>query len=224
MAALTAALITGAAAIGGAAIQSSAAGKAADAAKAAAKKNNALQTQIYNDSKGNFAPYIKTGTNANDAIADFLGLNGSSGQNQAFETYAKSTGADYTQRRGVDAITSTAATRGLLNSGATLKAATAFGQQNAQQYVGSYLDRLFGLSGQGLSAASSLAGVGQNYAGAVSQNNNNAADATGNAALAQGSIFSNLLTQLAGTAGYTRGQSSYGQNTGHGGSSVLGGL
>lgn len=210
MAAMTAAVISAGAAIGGAAIQANAAGKAADAARSAAKKNNALQKEIYESNKAVLGDFYKPGAQATDAIADFLGLNGAQPQNQAFETYAKSTGADYTMRRGTEAITSSAATRGMLNSGATLKAVNQFARDDSQRYVGDYLSRLFGLSSQGMGAASALAGVGQNYANAVSQNNNNAATATGNAALAQGSILSNLLSQGAGAFGYARGQSSYG--------------
>lgn len=200
-------------AVGSAAIGANAASNAADAAKNAAKKNNALQKEIYDRNSANLTPFMQSGGRANDAITNFLGLNGQQGQDAAFQSYAKSTGADYTQRRGVDAITSSAATRGMLNSGSTLKAVNQFARDDSQRYVGSYLDRLFGLSGQGMGAASALAGVGQNYAGAVGANNNAAADVTGNAALSQANIFNNLIGQGVQAYGYSRGQSSYGSPT-----------
>lgn len=210
MAAFTAAAIAGAAVVGGSVIQSNAAKKAAKGQQRAADQNIALQKEIYGKNEANLTPFIKSGTLANDAIADFLGLNGDVGQSQAFENYANSTGAEYTMRRGTDAITGSAATRGMLNSGATLKAVNQFARDDSQRYVNSYLSQLSGLSAQGGSAANSLAGVSQNFANNVNNQTSNAADAQGNAALAQGNIFANMLSQLAGTAGYFGGQSSYG--------------
>lgn len=64
---------------------------------------------------------------------------------------------------------------------------------------------LFNLSGQGLNAAGALANSGQNYVSNVSANNNSAASATGNAALANASNLTGLVGNALNAYGYYLG-------------------
>lgn len=64
---------------------------------------------------------------------------------------------------------------------------------------------LFRLSNQGLTAANALAGVGQNYVGQVSSNNNNQASITGNAALAGAANTSGVVNNALNAYGYYLG-------------------
>jgi hypothetical protein len=64
--------------------------------------------------------------------------------------------------------------KSLTESGAGEKALLQFGQDYANQNLGTYIGQLQTQQQTGLNAASALAGVGQSYANAVSSNNNTA--------------------------------------------------
>lgn len=64
-----------------------------------------------------------------------------------FDNYLNSTGYKFRLNSGSDAITGNAASRGLLNSGATAKALTTFGQNLGTQYFNNYLSQLNDLAG-----------------------------------------------------------------------------
>ena len=66
-------------------------------------------------------------------------------------------------------------------------------------------NNLFQLSGQGLQAAGALAGVGQNYVGQVSANNNNQAQTTANAAIAGAQNTTGLVNNALNAYGYYMG-------------------
>lgn len=131
------------------------------------------------------------------------------GQNAAFDAFRNSTGYQFRQQEGQNALNNGYAGAGLVRSGAAMKAAQEYGQNLASGEFGNYLGQLQGQQNIGLGGASALAGVGQNYAGMVSQNNNNAGTAVANSALAQAANyqnpFGNALSLLGGGAvGYGR--------------------
>lgn len=190
------------------------ANKASNAASDAADKNNALQSQIYQKNTDNLSPFMTRGNAAGDQINAALGLSGDpAAASKAFNDYANSTGYQFAQQSGVNAVNQSKATAGLLHSGSALKALQDRGTQVGQTYFGNYLNALQGQQQTGLSGANALAGVGTNYANATSANNDSAASATGNAALSVGQN----LNALAGTAlnayGLSKG-SSYGSGSG----------
>lgn len=103
-------------------------------------------------------PSKYTGTGM-DQIAGMLGLGG--GDPAAFQKYLDSSGYKFTLDSGSKAITGNAASRGLLNSGSTLKALTQFGQDLASTKMDNYLGQLGSLSKLGLGAGGLLADAGQ---------------------------------------------------------------
>lgn len=155
--------------------------QAAGAAQNAANQNNALQQQIWGQIQQNATPFMNQGLATNPLLAGALGFGPDGGAQKAFDAYKTSTGYDSTLKAGVNALASNASTKGLLNSGATIKGAVNYGQQQNQQYFNDWLSRLSQQQGVGLSAANALAGAGQSMVNGVSQNNNNAAGAQGNA-------------------------------------------
>ena len=215
--AVVAAAVGGAAMLGGAAISAGATKTASNAATNAANQNNALQKQLYAANTANLNPFLQTGTAANTAQANFLGLNGAQPQSQAYNNYLNSTGYNFTTSQGINAITSNRAASGLLNSGSTLKALDQFGQANAQTYGNNYLNQLGAVSGQGLTAGAAIAGVGENYGAQVSANNNSAATNVGNAAIAGANSTNNLLGQGVSALLLNKGLSSYGGGSYSGG-------
>jgi hypothetical protein len=200
----TAAAIIGGSLIaaGGTAIaskNSSNASKAASQATTqAADKNNALQREIYGNNAARLDPYAQRGNAAATSI-DAL-LSGGAGADDAFARFREGSGYNFIRDEALNAVTGGFAGKSVGQSGAAYKAL----QDRAGQ-IGSavgfqpFLNALQVQQETGLRGASALAGVGQNFAGAVGNNNNSAASATGNAALANAYNTNNAIGQGVGT-------------------------
>lgn len=203
--------IAGAAVIGGGA-SIIASNKASSTAKSVATSNNALETDIYNQNKATLAPFVGVGAPASNELNGLLGLGGDpAAANAAFQTYQNSDGYQFRLAQGQKSVTAALGARGYLDSGAAQKALLTYGQGAASDEFGRYVGALQGQQGVGLTAASAQAGVGQNYAGAVSANNNNAATVAANAALSgAGTINSTLNSALSAYALNQGLHSSYG--------------
>lgn len=114
--------------------------------------------------------YLPNGGVANNAIGNLLGVTGDpTAQNNAFSNYQNSTGTQFQLDEGSKAITTNSAAKGLLNSGATLKALTKYGQNLGSTTFNNYLSQLGGLQQAGLSAGGAIGGAG-GQAGAVGAN------------------------------------------------------
>lgn len=99
---------------------------------------------------------------AGNALQALLGIGGNKQQaNDAYNNFLDSTGFQQQLQQGSQAITGNNATKGLLDSGATLKALTGYGQGLAKQSFSDYLGNLFGLGNQGLQAGQLLSSAGQ---------------------------------------------------------------
>lgn len=126
------------------------------------KKAAGLALQGFNYAKEN--PLLRAaqgaGVGAIGATADALGLNGAPAQTQGFQKFLDSLGYQTQLRAGADTINASAAARGELGSGATLKALQGYGQNLAQQGYGQYLGLLQQLAGQGQQAALGTAAAG----------------------------------------------------------------
>ena len=202
--------IAGTAAIGGAVIASSASSKATHAAQDAAAANNTLARDQFAVNSGNLSPAIQRGNAAGGYINDLLGIGGDpAAAAKAFDQYKASTGYQFQLQQGLGAVNANAYAKGMGQSGATYKALQDRGNNVASQSFNGYLGNLQNISSQGTQAASSLAGVSTNYVGQTSANNNNAADAAGNAALVNGSNINGTINNLINAGAYAYG-SSYG--------------
>lgn len=99
-------------------------------------------------------------------------------QQQAFDAFRNAPGYQFGLDQGMKAVQASAAARGGLNSGATLKALQRYGNDYAdQQGFAPYMNRLSALYGGAQTAASNIGQAGQNYASAFGQNMNNASQA-----------------------------------------------
>ena len=148
--ALAAAGISAAGAIGGSLIQ-------ADAASSAADKANAAQRDALAQSRSDLSPWTTGGGTANTATGDLLGLNGPDAATTAFGNFHASPGYEWSMDQGLRAVDAGAAAKGLLRSGATLKAEQTFGTGLADQEFTNYYNRLFDLSKLGENAAGGTA-------------------------------------------------------------------
>jgi hypothetical protein len=194
---ITAAATVGAAAIG-AGSSIIAANKAASAADRARDANIALAREFRADNHEMMDPFVDRGHISANALMALLGLGGDpSKAKEAFDTYRGSAGYNYVLDQGIEAVDQSAASRGNLHSGATMAAVQDRGRDTMQVFFDSYLNRLAGQQGVGLSAASSIAGNDTQILGGMMGANDSAASASGNAALASANSINNLISRLA---------------------------
>lgn len=117
--------------------------------------------QAYDYIKGAFSPAVAQGGQANNFIAQLLGLGGGEEAGSAFKQFRDSTGYGFQMDAGNDAITSSAASKGLLNSGATLKARQKFGSGLGANYFQQFLQNLQGVGSNALAAGGLIGNAGQ---------------------------------------------------------------
>lgn len=110
-----------------------------------------------NSAIGAYQPWVDAGTGALGTYQDALGLNGAEGNARATSAFQAGPGYDFAMQQGEQSALRGASAAGMLNSGNTLTALTGFGQGLANQEYGGWLDRLNGLSGQGMQGASGQA-------------------------------------------------------------------
>lgn len=150
--------------------------KAADASKDAAKYTADTQMKMFQQIRSDNEPYRLGGYGAYGQLQALLGLGGDPAKaQQAFQGYQDSTGYQFRLGEGIQAIDRSAAARGGLNSGATMKALERYGQNLASSEFNNYLNQLQGVIAPGQQALTTNASAGQN-----------AANAIGNSAMAAG--------------------------------------
>ena len=184
-AAVAGAAITAGAGLIGSKMQSDAASKAADKATAA-------QSQALAQTRADLEPWRMQGQNALLATSNLAGANGPEAGRLAQQDFFTSPGYQWRLDEGMRAVDAGAAAKGMLRSGATLKAEQEFGQGLASQEFENYYNRLYNLSGMGMKAAGAT-GDAEMQAG-----RGQAATAIG-AGNAQSSIYGNAASSL-GTA------------------------
>lgn len=137
-----------------------ASGEASDAQSEAAASAQALEQKRYEQGRTDLAPYRDAGSRALGFYEDFLGANGADAASSARSMFQTSPGYDFAFDEGMRATEGSAAARGGLLSGGTLKALEARGQGLANQEYGSYLDRFLGLVNTGQASAAGTANLG----------------------------------------------------------------
>lgn len=141
-----------------------------------------------------------------------------------FEGFQMSPGYQFRLNEGLKAIERSAAARGALRSGATMKSINRFAEGNASAEYENYANRLAALAGVGQNANSGSAQAGQAYASGAA----NLAAQQGNAALAAGnaraSAYQNTGNAINGTIQnvasaylYNKGYGGFGGGGGYGG-------
>jgi hypothetical protein len=102
-----------------------------------------------------FSPYVDAGGNALQRLLQGLGLGGEGGSGRFADSYRALPGYEAGLSAGTSAIDRSAASRGMSNSGATLKALSRFGSDYEDQRSGNYMNRLASLVNTGQSATGS---------------------------------------------------------------------
>jgi hypothetical protein len=173
--------------------------------------NNATNTQlgIFNQTQANLAPYNQVGQSALSQLASLFGLGtgGAAGTGPTAATAANATSAltqypgyQFGLQQGQQALSSSAASQGLLLSGGQLAAQQQYGQNYAMANAWNpYVSQLNTLAGQGENAATTTGTIGANTGSSVA----NTQLAAGQAA-ASGTVGSaNAITGALGSSIYS---------------------
>lgn len=127
-------------------------------------------TTQYNKASDLFDQWYTTGSKANQAYGDAMGLNGQAGRDAAVKSFQTSPGYDFAMNSGLDAIDRRAASRGMLGSGNTNADSISYSQGLANQEWQNYLNNLNTASNGGQSAAQSQASQLDQLATAINNN------------------------------------------------------
>lgn len=155
-----------------------------------------LSGDLTNESISKFEPYRAGGEKAYDLTLGALGLGGQGGYDNAVNSFRAGPGYQFALDQGINAIDRSAASRGNLESGATLKALQGYGQGLADQNWNAWLGNLGKLSSAGMSAAGSEASLREAQAGRIFSGYSN----IGNAQAQQSAGYLGALGQLGGAA------------------------
>jgi len=214
--AVGAALIGGATSLAGGLMASSASKKASAAQVKASQDAQAAQDRRYEDQKALQEPFRQSGLTAQNEIMQLLGIGGdknaagygSLGKSFGTADFQQDPGYAFRQSEGLKALDRSAAARGNLLSGSTLKGVQRFGQDLASQEYQNAFNRYQTERAAKLNPLQSLMGAGQSAAnvmtGAAGQAGQNEASNLYNAGQARASGYigsSNALTNALGQIG-----------------------
>ena len=192
-----------------------AAGKQSDAVTQA----NALQERMYNEQVARLAPYAAGGLTAQNQLMNVLGLGPNTGQ-PGYGKYSKDfsmadfqadPGYAFRMSEGLKALDRTAASRGGLMSGATLKGSQRYGQDLASQEYSNAFNRYQTNRTNQLQPLGNLMAAGQSAAGGQNTASGSYGNAGSELAQAQGNIAAQqgINTANAYTGALQSGISSY---------------
>lgn len=125
--------------------------------KNTSNSSTSIYNQAYQGLSNALGSQVTQGTGASNLL---YGLLTGTGSNAGYQDYQNSSGFQNQLETGTKAITNNAATSGLLNSGATLKALDTYGTGLANQNYNNYLSQLSGLVSSGNGAASVIGNTG----------------------------------------------------------------
>lgn len=190
------------------------AGDAADAQVGAVRDANQLQDKQFQQTREDYKPYREAGYSALNRLSDLLGLSSNTGATGygsltkpiSVGDVTSDPGYQFGLDQGLKAVQGSAAARGALNSGATLKALTRYGNDyattkygDAYNRVKSERDTLYnryaGIADTAQTATGSVAQAGQNYVNNASANLIGAGNARASGYLSQANAFGGGLNQ-----------------------------
>ena len=166
--------------------------QATKAATSAANQAGQISQSQYNQTRADYAPWLGVGQNALTSLSALNGVANpllSPEENKkvydnALANFTTTPGYEFRVNEGNKAIERSAAAKGGLLSGATLKGIDRFTQDYASNEYGNYLNRLGNLAGVGQVATNQISTYGANNA-------TNMANAAQNAGTARASGYTN---------------------------------
>jgi len=122
-----------------------------------------------NENLAGMRPYAQQGGAGFGMLSDLLGVNGQANANNAMANYRSAPSYQFQLQEGLGAINNSAAARGGLMSGATLKALQGYGQNLADQDFQQHLKNLGGLGAMGMQAEGQMGNYRNQVSNAVQQ-------------------------------------------------------
>ena len=190
-------LIPAAASLIGGAMQSRQVGKAQAAEREQQDKALQLQQRVYEEGVQRQQPFLTGGTEDYNRLRALM----TGGPEAAQQFLQMDPGYGFRLSEGMKALERGAAARGGLLSGNMLRGAQRYGQDLASQEFGQAYNRLAGLANIGPAAAGVMNTLGQQYATGAGNIYGAMGQTAGQAQLARGSIYGNMLNQLGGIGG-----------------------
>jgi hypothetical protein len=198
----------------GGVLGSNASKNAANTQAASADYAAQLQKQMFDKQIELQKPFREAGLTAQNKLLDYMGLSPNAGGKYARDfsmaDFQQDPGYAFRIAEGMKALDRTAASRGGLLSGATLRGATRYGQDMAsQEYTNAFnryqtnrsnqLNPLQSLMGSGQTAANQVGAAGQNYANQAGDAYMNAGNARASGYVGSANAWSNALGGIANT-------------------------
>jgi hypothetical protein len=202
------------ASLGSALIGADAADSAADAQSQSAAQSNALQKEMFDKQIELQEPFRQGGLTAQNRLMDLLGLSdrtnaaeyGSAARDFGMSDFQADPGYGFRMSEGMKALENSAAARGNLLSGSTLKGIQRFGQDlGSQEYQNAFnrfqtnrasrLNPLQSLMGSSQSAANTLTSAAGEYGRNVGENLIGMGNARASGYIGQGNALNSALGQ-----------------------------
>lgn len=214
------AVIGAVAGIGSAVIGASSANKASKAQTKSANQAQALQKEMYEQTREDLEPYRSTGEQYAYSLADMFGFktpNNPDGSTpfaqKAWENFKETPYYTVPYKEGMSAIDHSAAARGNLLSTGHLKRIGEFAGNFASRQFGSYLDRLYQLAGMGQNAAGQTASASMATGNAQAQSALAAGEAKAAGIVGTGNAISQGVSSLGENLAYLTMQPTTGYAT-----------
>lgn len=207
----------GAAGVVGGAIAANGSRSAASAQQNAANQANATQQAMYDQTRADNMPALEARNASLAKMRELLGIGGNAGAAGYGSLSKPLSVGDVTQdpgyqfglQQGQQTLNNQLAARGMLNSGAALKAAARYGTDYASTKYNeawsransdqtNQFNRLASVAGYGQTGANQIAASGSNSANQIAANQVGVGNALGASQIAQGNTWANAGNQLAG--------------------------
>lgn len=164
---MVAAAVVGAATVAGSMYSSRQAGKAAKTQAASADRASQIQQENFEQTRKDLMPYKQAGDTSLSQLMGQMTPDGYFNQTYTGQDIYSDPSYQFRLQQGQDAIQSSAAAKGGLLTGATLKALQNYGQESASQEYGNAYNRFNADQTNRYNRLSNLVGIGQNAAAQV---------------------------------------------------------
>ena len=183
---MVAAAMVGAAAVGaaGSAYASKQSGKAAKTQAASADRASQIQQENFEQTRKDLMPYKQAGDTSLSQLMGQMTPDGYFNQTYTGQDIYSDPSYQFRLQQGQDAIQSSAAAKGGLLTGATLKALQNYGQESASQEYSNAYNRFNADQTNRYNRLSNLVGIGQNAAAQVGNAGAQTAQAVANNTMA----------------------------------------
>jgi hypothetical protein len=171
-------------------IGSSASRDAASMQADSAERAQAQQAAQYQQTRADLQPWVQSGSQANNKLSSLMGLDGSDPAAQLEST----PGYQFRYDQGMAGVNNSAAAKGGLLSGGTLKAIQKYGQDFASNEYQNQWNRLNSMSNTGQASAAGQASASTAFGNASAANSQAQGNALASGAMGTGNAWSNGIS------------------------------